>query len=146
MTTKRETRPSARTGPPLPTSPPESPKGGRFGGRGEQLAETLTQGGATGSCPRLPWATFRRPSRALKMKQRPPCRCTSRKMSKLQIPAKAGISVTQRSLDCRFRGTDAPSLVRHRIDDVVDPQTEGCGCVLLGVIGDVGPFPRIAQI
>ena len=39
--------------PPLPTSPPESPKGGRFGGRGEELVGTLTQGGASGSCPSL---------------------------------------------------------------------------------------------
>ncbi len=28
MTTKRETRPSITNGPPLPTSPPESPKSG----------------------------------------------------------------------------------------------------------------------
>jgi len=63
-TTKRETRQSATNGPPLPTSPPESPKGGRFGGRGEELVGTLTQGGARGDggpgapAPRLPWATF----------------------------------------------------------------------------------------
>ena len=34
--------------PPFPTSPPESPKGGRFGGRGEGLVGTPTQGGARG--------------------------------------------------------------------------------------------------
>jgi hypothetical protein len=47
-TTKRETCHSATSGPPLPASPPESPKGGRFGGRGEELVGTLTQGGARG--------------------------------------------------------------------------------------------------
>jgi len=48
MTTKRAACHSATSGPPLPTSPPESPKGGRFGGRGEELVGTLTQGGARG--------------------------------------------------------------------------------------------------
>src|SRR5262245_53561888 len=41
---------------------------------------------------------------------------------------------------------DAQLLVRHRIDDVVDPQTVGRGRILLRVVGNVGPFPGIAQI
>jgi len=85
MTTKRAACHSATSGPPLPTSPPESPKGGRFGGRGEEWVGTLTQGGASGSCPRWPWATFSRSYRAFKMKQRHPCRCTSQKTSNLHI-------------------------------------------------------------
>jgi len=49
----------------LPTSPPESPKGGRFGGRGEEWVGTLTQGGARGDggpelLPSLARATFSR--------------------------------------------------------------------------------------
>ena len=45
-----ETRDSITNGPPLPTSPPESPKRGRFGERGDEWVGTLTQGGARGDC------------------------------------------------------------------------------------------------
>src|SRR6266508_4223024 len=50
-----ETRDSP-LGNPSPLSPDLSPRiaqGRRFGGRGEELAGTLTQGGARGSCPSL---------------------------------------------------------------------------------------------
>jgi hypothetical protein len=75
--TERETRQSATNRPPLLGSPPESHNGVRFGGRGENWSRLLTQGGAKGSCPRLPWAIFLTPLQGSQEEAVASCRCTS---------------------------------------------------------------------
>jgi len=62
---KRETRQSVAKRRPLPTSPPNRPKAGDSGER-KQLGGTLDPGRREGLLPSLAWATFRRPSRALR--------------------------------------------------------------------------------
>ena len=54
---KSETRQNGTNATSLPACPPESPKSGRFGGQ-EKPGGDLTQGDASGSCPRLPWANL----------------------------------------------------------------------------------------
>ena len=71
---------------PLPTSPPESPKDGRFGGRGEELVETLTQGGAKGSCPSLDLGYFLVPFQGVPRKQRPPAAALLEKRPISRLP------------------------------------------------------------
>ena len=73
---KHETRDSLHQYSPSPDLSPRIAQRRRSEGRGEGLAGTLTQGSARGSCPRSPWASFRRPLQGFKMEQRPPCRCT----------------------------------------------------------------------
>jgi len=41
------------------------------------LVELLTQGGARGSCPRLPWAIFLTPLQGSQEEAAASCRCTS---------------------------------------------------------------------
>jgi len=95
--TKRESRQTATNGPPLPASPPESPKGGRFGGEGK-IGRNADPGRREGgrrsrrSCPSLALGLFSGALPGLSKETAASCRCTSRE--NVQSP------------DSRFRGND----------------------------------------
>ena len=69
--------------PPLPASPPESPKAGDSGGEEIILVEILTQGGARGSCPSLALGYDSVARTGLLEEPAASCRWTYRKMSNL---------------------------------------------------------------